>query len=626
VAEPGTSGSGTSVRDAGRALVDRWRLGRPDGRSPAPSDADPGQAPVSAAQERFWFLEQLNPGTSAYVVSFCGRLDGPLDEAALAGAVDDLGRRHETLRTTFAAVDGRPVAIVHDEPLVHLEGQGADERSGDDAAIAATTVAAAFDLERGPLARVHLLRTGPDRRVLAIAAHHMVCDGWSLGVALGELAALYEARAAGTEPAVEPLRLQYRDLAREERRRLERGEWREQLEYWRRKLHGLEALDVPTDRARPGTRTMRGGRVPIPTPAGVVERLRATARCEQVTPFMASLAGLVLALARWTGREEITVASPVGTRGDPAARRLIAPLLNLLLLRVDVSDDPTVHELLGRVRDVCVEAYAHSDVPFEHVVQTLHSAANGTRVPPPQLGFAFQNAPLRLPAFGACTLEPVPVWGSGIQYELEVELWDRGGRMDGSLGYDVDVFERATAERLSDHFGNALAAVASEPTTPLSRVRLGDDHKRRLLVTKWARGPQPAVGEAAHASLERGARRRPSGSAIEAGRERLTYAELDALGNRIGHVLGEEGVARGDHVGVCMSRSPLGRPRSRASSRPAPRTSPSTRTLRWSGCDSSFPTRRWVWSSSTSAPRAPFPTRQADSSSTAPTRASVPLR
>jgi amino acid adenylation domain-containing protein len=546
--------------DLGRSLVEQWRAGAsPAGERSIPATAT-GSLPLSPAQRRLWFLEQLSPGTTARVVGFCARLSGSLDEEAFGKSVENLARRHDILRATVRTVDGEPLLEVDDTARVAFSAEDlrrAPEGRREAEALRRATAAFRdpFDLERGPLVRVALLRTGAERHLLSIVAHHLVCDGWSLGVALRELAACYAAYASGAEPELPPLPVRYRDVAAWEVERAERGDWHEALEHWTARLADLPTLDLPADRPRPAVQTARGGRTPVRIPGDVAAALGRHARESGATLFMALLAAFQVLLLRLTGHDDVPVGSPAATRRRPELQGLIGPLVNLLVLRGDLSGDPTFRELLRRTRDLCVEAYACQEVPFERVVQELGPTRTGG-APLVQVAFTMQNAPLPATPFGALSLERVELEPDAVQYDLDLEVWELPAGLEATLGYSSDLFDAPTAARLAGHLEVLLADACRRPDTRIGELELLTPAERRRILRTWNDTAAPVPDRCLHELFEEQAARTPSATAVVDGEGELTYAELNGLTNQLARRLRSEGIGPESIVGVCMERSP----------------------------------------------------------------------
>ncbi len=547
---------------AGRALVERWRTGALPRRDPEiPARKGSGDTPLSPAQERLWFLEQLTPGTSAYAVSFCAWMRGPLDEHALAASVQALVSRHEILRARVRMVTSEPRLVIDEAPRIRLDTADlrnlpADRREDEALRRAEAALRQPFDLAAGPLARVKLVRVASDRYLLGVIAHHLVCDGWSLGVALRELAALYAAYATGQTPSLPDLPIQYRDVAAWQRQHADGPSWEPDLEYWAERLAELPALKLPTDQPRSAVAapTLRGRRRRVRLPGELTASLRQLGRETHTTLYMVLLAAFQALFGRLSNQEDVAVGSPVANRRRPEVQGLIGPLVNMLTVRTDLAGNPTLRQLLGRVRESCLGAYAHQEVPFERVVERLQPNRSGNRHPLFQVAFALQGM-LPLPAsFGGVDLEPVELAPEAVQYDLELELWDTGSGLEGSLGYRTDLFGEATAAQLLDRLQRLLRQVCADPGRRLGDLDLLADTERRLLVA-WNRTTASPAGERCVQELfEQQAARSPTAVAVELGDQRLTYDDLNARANQLARHLRGVGVEPGTTVAMCVER------------------------------------------------------------------------
>ncbi|WP_143265067.1 condensation domain-containing protein, partial [Amycolatopsis lexingtonensis] len=436
----------------------------PDAASPAerisllPRDGGRLEAPLSFAQQRLWFLDEFEPGSTEYVSPTVLRLRGELDTAALDRAFTALVARHESLRTTFATVDGHGVQVVHPPHAVRVPVTDGDLES----ALAGAT--GPVDLHTGPLLRVALTRLAPDDHVLTLVLHHIVTDGWSAGVLLRELAALYR------DEELPPLPVQYADYAVWQRRRLEGAELEEQLSYWRHRLDGLPVLDLPTDRPRPAVRTKNGALHEFSIPAGTTARLQELSRQHGGTLFMTLLAACQLLFARWSGQRDIAVGTVVSGRERTELEGLVGFFVNTLVLRSTVDLRAGFGDFLGGVRDTVLDAFAHQDVPFDRVVDDLQPDRDTSRTPLCQAMVVLHNTPdtrPALPGLGVEELAP-PVVTAG--FDLMVHFQETAGRLDGVVNYNTDLFDAATIERLTGWLGTLLDGIAATPDRPLARL------------------------------------------------------------------------------------------------------------------------------------------------------------
>ncbi|MGB2570895.1 amino acid adenylation domain-containing protein [Micromonospora citrea] len=543
---------------AGLAERLRHRLGG-TGTEPLPT-ATPrdGLLPASPAQRRLWLLHQLDPDSAgAYVIGSAVRLRGPLDAAALHAAFADVVARHEALRTSFDTVDGEPAQRIHpasDVPMQQID------LSGDPVALAALTrerLTAPFDLAEAPLVRTTLLRVADDEHHLLLALHHAVGDQWSTQVIVRDLVAAYRARVAGDTVDLPAPQLRYADVAAWQRDRLDRGDLDEDLRWWTDRLTGLPVLDLPTDRVRPATRHHRGGQREAGVPAGLVDRLTEVGRRHDATAFMVALAAYQLMLSRYAGQTDFGVAVPVSGRDRPETEDLVGFFANTVVLRADLAGEPGVGELIGRVRQTCLAAYARAEAPFDVLVERLGQARDLSRTPLAQVGFALVE---RVAAgdreFAGVRAEPLPFDPGTAKTDLTVTLVptdDGGWRLLAE--YDVDLFDPATVDRMLAHLRMLLAEFAQDPQRQVTALPdLPAEEATQL--ESWGRGPVRELPDATWPQLfARQVAATPDRPAVLFGAETVTYAELNARANRLAHRLVELGVGADVLVGVLVERS-----------------------------------------------------------------------
>ena len=515
-------------------------------------------APLSFAQERLWFLDRLQPGSTGYNVTARLRL-GAVDAPAMERALAEVVRRHEVLRTTFREVDGVPVQVVGPAagfvlPVEDLSGLDGAAREAEVRRRFAGESAHRFDLTAGPLFRATLLRLGADEHVLLLAMHHVVTDGWSMGILFRELRALYDAYRDGGESPLAPLPLQYADFAGWQREQGQGPAAERGLAYWTERLAGAPAvLELPADRPRPAVPSYRGGAVPIHLAAGTTERLRALARAEGATPFMVLLAAFQLVLARWSGTDDVVVGSPVAGRTRAEVQELIGLFVNTLVLRTDLSGDPTFRALLARVRQTVLGAYEHPDVPFERLVDALRPERTLGHAPLFQVLFQLDDD-AGAPAASRAA-DPAPE-AAGVAARFDLTLLLRSGEsgIHGELQYAADRFDRGTAERMAEHLARVLEQAASHPERHVSRMALMGPAERAA-VAAWNRTDAPYPAERCiHQLFEEQARRTPGAVAVHFGDASLTFAEVDARANRLANHLVRLGVGPEVRVGICMER------------------------------------------------------------------------
>ncbi|WP_326595004.1 amino acid adenylation domain-containing protein [Streptomyces sp. NBC_01803] len=517
--------------------------------------------PLSVLQRGMWFLEQLRPHNPAYLVPGAVDVRGRLDIGVLRAAVNEIVRRHEALRTTFGLRDGVPAQIVRgrlDVDVPELDLSDAAFTEDDRRARIAAELAEPFDLTAGPLLRVTLVRTGPEESVLLLAMHHLVSDRWSMGVFLTELSELYEAFAQGQPSPLPVLDVQYGDFASWQHQRLTDGGWAADLAYWRDRLHGAPAvLALPTDRPRPAVQGFDGGSVPVELPEPLMRELGALAGRHGATPYMALLAVFQILLHRYSGQDDVVVGVPVAVRDRAELEPLIGYFVNTLPIRTDLAGDPSFTEVLGRVRDSCLGAYAHQDVPFELVVADLNTARDLSRPPVYQVSFSYGREPVPTLALGGAELTRMPVRSAGSRFDLELQAFDAGGALSGWFDYDRDLFEESTVARLAGHFRRLAEQVAARPDTPVVELELLDDAERRRVLTEVNDTDRAWPDDAGwlHECVEERARSRPDAEAVRFEGRSMDYAGLNARANRLARLLRRHGVGRDVLVGVAMERS-----------------------------------------------------------------------
>ncbi|HEX8390771.1 MAG TPA: amino acid adenylation domain-containing protein, partial [Longimicrobium sp.] len=516
---------------------------------------------TSFAQERLWFLERMNGSSALYNVPDALRLRGVLDAAALESAVGEIIRRHESLRTTFREVDGGPVQVIapfagFSLPRDDLSALPADAREARAHLLAAEDAALPFDLEQGPLLRARLLRLAGDDHVLLLCMHHVVTDGWSMGVFYRELSALYTAYAAGAEPALAPLPLQYAEYAAEQRGRLTAAAMDRELAWWRERLAGAPALlELPTDHPRPAAQSYRGAREAVEVPAEVTERLQALARAEGASLYMVVLAAFQVLLGRYADTDDVVVGSPIAGRTRPEVEGLIGFFVNTLVLRTDLSGDPGFRELLRRVRAATLGAYAHQEVPFERLVAEVQPERSLGHAPLFQALLTLDEAGAETEALPGLTVSRVKLETGTAKFDLALALAQNGNGLSGELVYASDLFGAATIRRMAAHLGRVLEQVAADADVRLSGLELADAAERAQLQA-WNRtaAEYPAQGTLHTLFAERAAAT-PEAVAVACGGETLTYAELHVRASALACHLARTGVRPGDRVGLALERS-----------------------------------------------------------------------
>jgi amino acid adenylation domain-containing protein len=521
--------------------------------------------PLSLAQQRLWFLDQLDKAASAaYHMPAALRLAGKLDTSALKTTLDRLVARHESLRTYFVAIDGVPYqqvassdcgfALSHED----LTGLSAEEREEAVAALAAEEARAAFDLSTGPLIRGRLLKLSDEEHVLLLTQHHIVSDGWSLGILVREVAALYAAFHNGKADPLPPLEIQYADYAQWQRSWLQGEELARQLDFWKDHLAGAPALlNLPLDRPRPAVQSHAGGAVPLMLSPELTANLRAFAQRHGVTPFMTLLSGWGLLLARLSGQQEVVIGTPVANRQRRETEELIGFFVNTLAMRLRFDEQPTVEALLGQVKETTLAAFAHQELPFEQVVEAVQPQRSMSHSPLFQTMLAFSNArgrgTLDLPEL---TLTPVERVSATTHFELSAALTDQGTVIGGVLEYAGDLFDRATIERWAGYYVRLLEAMVVDATAGIEKLSLLPASERQQLLAGFnATAVAYPNDELIHELVEQQAAAHPDAVAVIFEDRSLTYAELNAQANQLAHELLDLGVRPDDRVAICVERS-----------------------------------------------------------------------
>ncbi len=528
-----------------------------------------GPLPLSFAQQRLWFLDQLEPGSPLYNVPVALQVTGPLDAGRLARALGEVVRRHEALRTVFAAPDGAPVQVIRPAstfvlPIVDLSGlpglsDPTDRSDRSDPSdllarqarqarrLAREEAGRPFDLARDPLLRGLLLRRSADDHLFALTLHHIASDGWSMGLLVREVQASY-AGAALPEPPV-----QYADFAAWQRAWLQGEVLAGEIAWWRRQLAGLPPLlTLPTDRPRPAVQSHRGATRPLRLPAALTRSAAALARRDGATLFMVLLAGFQALLARLGGQEDLAVGSPVAGRNRTEVEGLIGFFVNTLVLRGDLSGAPTLHELLRRVRATALDAWLHQDVPFEKLVEELAPERSLAQSPLFQVMLILQNAPVESLELGDLHLRLVEGSGTTAKFDLLVSLEEHGGTLAGAVEFATDLFDAATIDRLSGHLTTLLGGLLAEPERPVDEIGLLTAAEVSELRAWNETATAFPAGRPLHAWIEDQVDRTPFAPAVVCGGEVLSYRELDRRANRLARRLRALAVGPEARVAVCL--------------------------------------------------------------------------
>jgi len=520
-----------------------------------------GALPLSFAQQRLWFLDELEPGSAFYNMTFAASLSGSLRVEVLESALREVVARHEILRTSFQTVAGTPQQIIASDLAVSLNiedlsGVPESERDAAASKLASEEAQRPFDLSQPPLMRASLLRLNEHEHILLLTMHHIVCDYWSVGLLIQEMAALYGAFAASMPSPLPDLPIQYADFAHWQQSSFKGEILDQQLSYWKTMLKGSPGvLELTTDKPRPAIQTFRGAREYAILPRELTESLKQFSRQEEVTLFMTLFAAFQVLLHRYTGQEDISVGTPIANRNRPEIEKLIGFFANTLVLRTHLSGTPSFRELLQRVREVALGAYANQDLPFERIVEELQPRRDLSRTPLFQVLFVFQNIALevfRLPELNISFVEPDT--GTS-KFDLTLSMMERGDSLAMRLEYNTDIFEATTIKRMLQHMETLLQSIVTDPSRKLAELELmaGDERNR---IAEWNDTRSTvAPARTVHHLFEEQAARMPNEVAAVFENEAISYRELDQRANRLANHLRKMGAGPDITAGILCERS-----------------------------------------------------------------------
>nr|WP_253900126.1 non-ribosomal peptide synthetase [Corallococcus carmarthensis] len=521
----------------------------------------PASLPLSFAQQRLWFIDQLEPGSSLYNVPTLVRLEGDLDAGALDQSLRELVQRHEALRTTFEEEAGRPVQRIHasvDVPLntVDLTASGAEREEAARHRVL-EEMAKPFDLMKGPLLRALLLRLDARDHVLVVTMHHAVSDGWSVGVLLRELGAMYSALARGQTLTLPELPVQYADYAVWQRDWLRDETLRREVDYWKQSLVGAPpVLELPTDRPRPAVRTNAGTTLSFTLPLELSQRLSALAQKEGASLFMVLLAGWQVLLSRYSGQTDISVGSPIAGRTRAEVEGLIGFFVNTLVLRAQVEGEQSFRALLAQVRETVLGAYEHQEVPFEKLVEALQPERSLSHTPLFQSLMSLQNVPMEESNLPGLVLKPMSFEGRTSKFDVSIFFSETPQGLSGAVEYSTDLFEATTVRRMVEHLRTLLEGVVAKPEAAVGRLPMLTPAERQQVLVTWNQSQAEYARDATIPQLfEAQAKRTPEAVAVVSGKQRLTYREVEARANQLAHKLRKLGVGPESRVGLCVERT-----------------------------------------------------------------------
>ncbi|EPE2787741.1 amino acid adenylation domain-containing protein [Serratia marcescens] len=516
--------------------------------------------PLSFAQQRLWFLTQLEGLSETYHIPLALSLRGELDLPAWRQSLDALYARHEALRSRFVTVEGQPQAHILPAdalPLTVHDLRGRQDAQSQARQLAQRLTEAPFDLTQGPLVRAALIRLADEEHLFLLTCHHIISDGWSTGILLRDLGALYGALRRGDADPLPPLTLQYADYAAWQRRYLTPERLAAQAQYWRETLSDAPALlTLPTDRPRPTVQSFSGGEVPIAIDAELTQALRQFSRQHGGTLFMTVLAAWSLVLARMAGQQELVIGTPEANRGRLETESLVGFFVSTLALRIDLRDDPDLPTLIARIRHTVLAARENRDLPFEQVVELVNPPRHLGYTPLFQVMLAWQDGSVRDISLPGLQAESAELGYQIAKYDLTLDLAERDEQISGTLNFATALFDRTTAERYGVYLVQMLRAMATNATQPASHLDLLPAAERELLLYDWNRTAEVYPAQScAHVLFEQWAQRTPDAVAVVNDRDSLSYAQLNAHANQLAHQLIAQGVRPGDRVATSLERS-----------------------------------------------------------------------
>ena len=531
----------------------------PLGITPQPR---PPTLPLSFAQQRLWFLEQWEPGSQAYLLPYAWRLRGAFERTALEASLTTLTARHESLRTTCAVVEGQPVQVIAPVapvalPFRDLSTLSNSAKESELERLIHHETHQPFDLITGPLWRGQLLRLGTEEHVLLLTIHHIITDGWSMGILFQELNTLYAAQVTGQPATLPPLPIQYADFAIWQRHWLQGDVLDRQLTYWRTQLaEASPSLDLPTDFPRPLKQTYRGDCQAFTLPPPLTQALKALSQQEGGTLFMTLLAAFQLFLFQYTGQRDFLVGTPIAGRTHTELEGLIGFFVNTLVLRTRITGKESFRDLVRQVRETCLEAYAHQDLPFEKLVEVLRPVRDPSRHPLFQVLFQLHQANSTT-ELDLANLDVTPLFSNThtAKFDLSLRLVLRGETLQGTVTFNTELFEASTIKRLTAHYHMLLEALVANPTGPVSQLPLLTEAERQQLLVDW----NPPVSQelptlCIHHLFETQATSMPEAIAVVFEDQHLTYSELNARANQLANYLRRQGIEPEVRVGVCLER------------------------------------------------------------------------
>ncbi len=528
-----------------------------------PLSRDASEFALSYGQQRLWFLDQLEPGSPLYNNPAAVYLNGPLNVEALEKAFSEMVQRHEVLRTVFATRDDQPVQVILDEmPLdlenIDLRDLAESEREAEAFRIARDQAQQPFDLSTGPLFRVGLVRMAQEKHLVLLTMHHVVSDAWSLTIFIREIALLYEAFSEGKESSLSPLKIQYADYASWQHKWLQGKVFEDHLKYWEEKLgDSPPVLNLPTDFPRPAYQTFNGKKYLFTLPKSLSEPLEKLSKHVDATLFMALMAGLKVLLYRYTNQEDIAVGTPIANRNRMETESIIGFFINTLVMRTDLSGNPTVREMLQRMKEVALGAYAHQDMPYELLVEKLQPERDMSRSPFFQVMFNLMNAPALVLKLPNITFEPAQIDSETAKFDLTFDMIEDENGMTGAIIYNTDLFAEETIQRMAGHYLNILEQMIQHPDKPILSLSIMTSTEEKQLLEQWNKPTirfEKLQDELLPQMFETQVEKTPDAVAVVFENEKLTYQALNQRANQLAYHLKNAGVKPEALAGVYLER------------------------------------------------------------------------
>ena len=531
--------------------------------SPIKHISNSNTAPVSFSQQRLWFLDQFDPGNTAYTIMIVLKLDGTVDSAALGKTLNEIVRRHESLRTTFSIEkDGSPIQMIHsfspqELPVHDLTHLPESEKEFESIDFVRQLANIPFELQNGPLFRAHLINTGQSTHYLYLSMHHIISDGWSTGIFVTELSALYKAFTTGAASPLPDLPVQFADYAIWQRQSQGIELLRSQLNYWTQKLGGkLPILDLPTDHPRPVFQTFNGSTIHTVFPSELALQVKQLCKQQEVTLFMMLLAAFDVLLYRYSGQEDLLIGTPTANRDQKEIEGLIGLFVNTLVVRSDLTGNPSFINFLSRVREGSLEAFTNDDLPFDYIVEALHPVRDTSHSPIFQVMFILQNVPIPSTNLPNMKVSPIYLDNGTSKYDLTLTVWESPEGMTCFFEYNTDLFERPTIERMMGHYQTILEGICANPEKRIAELPLLTARERHQILIGWnATDMEYPRNSTIQDLFEAQVDRSPDKIAIIDEENQITYRELDQRANRLAHLLRANGVTTETLVGICLPRN-----------------------------------------------------------------------